>query len=1187
MTTSRPENFSDTQGIKPAVQELIAGDPQRIDGYWLAGRLGSGGQGVVYDAYDGEGHRVAIKVLHSSEEKMRDQLAKEAAVTQRVASFCTARVLAVQTDARKPYIVSEYVAGPSLRAAQRIFIGDDLHRLGTAIATALTTIHDAGVTHRDLKPDNVLLSPDGPRVIDFGIARTQDMSLTATGLVTGTPTYMAPEVFTGQRADTKADVFAWGAIMVFAATGEDPFKADNLGGVMHRVLSVHPDLSTMPRNLRPLVEAALEKDPATRPSARDLLLALVSGDDADTRGLLTKGSRTARDLHVPETVDPALGTLAEDAYGALTPETRELVPEVFLRFVSVDQDGRESGRRVSIEELLEGRPERETVIIEHILQTFSYLITRKGDDVALTRPALLRAWPRLRQWIDADRDGLPVLNQITTAARYWADHGRRIGDLLQGSRLEHALSWATTGRRHLTLTPQERDFLTAGTLLTKKRARRRRLTIAALAGLLVVALVAGGLAVRQSEVVAEQRDRATGRQLAVEADQLRTADPAKAMLLSVAGWRLAPDAETRSSMTASLYRPESAAFRQPAAKGLTLRAVSGDGRRLASVSEDGVRVYDVRTRRRTAFWAWPGGHDGFPTGAALSPSGSLLITATQGQVTAWDVMTGRKRAQHPVHQGAPLIRVAFGDHEWIVAITIEREIESLWDVRTGRAVKVPLESVESMSISADGRTLAAIRMGRLHVLRLPDMTEDTRFRRTCGRIVAFSPDSRHLLCVRGTITTYDLASGTRVTSPDGEWRWTATGSPAELDEAAHTGMRFSRDGRLLLGFADESIRLWDATTGAVLFTHRTEGTASDAWLDPDNRTIRYLQDDSVVSLDARPNVLATKMPKSGSGQAISPDGRWIATGGENSPIRIWDVQARRFTGTLPGSEKASDEAVFDRQGHMLVTQEMNGEFRAWEVATHTLRWKRPIPKDSEVSGMAFTPDGKSFVAAIGAPNSSGHGQHLLTLDAASGRQTNKAPLETDAGAIAFSADGQSLISVYGRILDPRTGSPVGTGFNTTDENSVIATSPAGPLMAVSGVDGTVALWDSRQQTALSPMLRGTPGGTPGRLAFSPDGALVAAITESETTKLVQLWDVATKRRLAAVPLYVDFVTALGFTGDSALLIVTDQQGTVTTLPVSGDRIARAVCRRAGRTLTPAEWKQHLGDVTYREICPAG
>ncbi|MEV1179298.1 serine/threonine-protein kinase, partial [Nonomuraea sp. NPDC049784] len=559
--------------------------------------------------YDADGSRVAVKVLHAAGDRaVRDRFVKETTAARRVSSFCTARVLAADLDGRRPYLVSEYVPGPSLGAAVRDgrrFTGDDLFRLATAVATALTAIHDAGVVHRDLKPDNVLLGPDGPRVIDFGIARTLDMSLTKTGEVSGTPAYMAPEVFTGERAGAPADVFAWGAIMVFAATGREPFAADNLGAVMHRVLSHRPDLSVLPPRLAALVGAGLDKDPAARPAARDLLLALVSGNGSDTRGLLAAGSRTARGVHGREQGDPALGTIAEDAYASLGPEEREVAAEVFLRLVAVGEDGREAGRSAGYDELFEGRPERESAAVRRVLDAFSYVIGNGHGTVSLSRPGLLRAWPRLRMWVDADRDGLAMLNSVNAAARHWAENGRRDADVLQGSRLEQALSWAATGRRHVTLTPFEQDFLRAGTELTRRRARRRTLTTVALAGLLVVSLVVGGLAVWQRQETARQRDILAAKQAAAEADRQRTIDPSLAMLLSVAAWRISPaQPEARSSLAASLQQQETAVFRDPPVKGVARRMLSRDGRTLVSASEGGVNVYDVRTGRRTA--SWPG-----------------------------------------------------------------------------------------------------------------------------------------------------------------------------------------------------------------------------------------------------------------------------------------------------------------------------------------------------------------------------------------------------------------------------------------------------------------------------------------------------------------------------------------------------------------------------------------------------
>ncbi|WP_449061971.1 serine/threonine-protein kinase [Planomonospora algeriensis] len=259
---------------------LAPGDPERLGGYRLAARLGAGGRGVVYEAYDEAGGRVAVKVLHdgmAADPVLRARFAGEVSAAQRVASCCTARLIAVEKDGPEPYIVSEYVDGPSLRDAVRtggVLTGDRLTRLAAAIATALAAIHEAGVVHRDLKPDDVLLGPDGPRVVDFGIARTKVTSLIFPARVVGSPSYTAPEVLTAARVGPAADVFAWGAVVLFAATGRSPFEAGSVGAILHRVLTGEPSTDVLPEPLRSLVAAALDKDPEARPSSRDLLLGL-------------------------------------------------------------------------------------------------------------------------------------------------------------------------------------------------------------------------------------------------------------------------------------------------------------------------------------------------------------------------------------------------------------------------------------------------------------------------------------------------------------------------------------------------------------------------------------------------------------------------------------------------------------------------------------------------------------------------------------------------------------------------------------------------------------------------------------------------------------------------------------------------------------------------------------------------
>ncbi|MER6811640.1 protein kinase [Spirillospora sp. NPDC000708] len=258
--------------------------PDRIGPYRVADRLGEGGMGTVYVGLDGTGRKVAIKVIrreYAADRQYRARFQAEVAAAQRVRPFCTAPVLDADPAADPPYLVTEFVNGPSLDAAvakDGPLRGADLEAVAVGIATALTAIHDAGVVHRDLKPANVLLSTFGPRVIDFGIARSVDGTrLTATGGIVGTPAFMAPEQLDGRGATPASDVFAWGATVAFAARGGPCFGGDSIPAIIHQIVSGEPDLGGLSGTLRSAVEAALAKDPARRPSAQALLDRLISG----------------------------------------------------------------------------------------------------------------------------------------------------------------------------------------------------------------------------------------------------------------------------------------------------------------------------------------------------------------------------------------------------------------------------------------------------------------------------------------------------------------------------------------------------------------------------------------------------------------------------------------------------------------------------------------------------------------------------------------------------------------------------------------------------------------------------------------------------------------------------------------------------------------------------------------------
>ncbi|MEU8147612.1 serine/threonine-protein kinase [Nonomuraea sp. NPDC048901] len=275
---------------------LLAGDPAQVGPYRVAGRLGQGGQGVVYLGESAAGERVAIKLLtHATGDEGRAGFAKEIELARRVKAFCTATVLATGELNGVPYVISEYVDGPSLArvlAERGPLRPAELRRLAIGSLTALTAIHQAGVVHRDLKPGNVLLGRDGPRVIDFGISRALDSSeLTGEHLV-GTPPYMAPEQFGGAGAGPPADLFAWAATVVCAASGKPPFGSGDLPSVLNRILSAEPDLGDLRGDLRDLVARCLAKDPAARPTAARALLTLL-GHPVPPQGLLTEGTRSA------------------------------------------------------------------------------------------------------------------------------------------------------------------------------------------------------------------------------------------------------------------------------------------------------------------------------------------------------------------------------------------------------------------------------------------------------------------------------------------------------------------------------------------------------------------------------------------------------------------------------------------------------------------------------------------------------------------------------------------------------------------------------------------------------------------------------------------------------------------------------------------------------------------------------
>ncbi|MGW5402480.1 protein kinase domain-containing protein [Streptomyces sp. NPDC003952] len=282
-----------------------AGFPEYAGQYRLESVLGSGGMGVVHLATSESGLKLAVKIVHPQhavDPEFRARFRQEVAAARRVSGAFTAPVVDADPDAERPWMATLFIDAPTLseRVRDQVLEPRELARLAAGLAEALRDIHRAGVVHRDLKPSNVLMDPGGVRVIDFGISRPADSDLrTETGKLIGTPPFMAPEQFQRPReVGTAADVFALGAVLVYAATGRGPFDSDSHYLVAYQVVHSEPDLTGLPQRLAPLVAQCLAKDPAERPSADALIVALRAvayPTDQDTQAFIPQPRRPAPD----------------------------------------------------------------------------------------------------------------------------------------------------------------------------------------------------------------------------------------------------------------------------------------------------------------------------------------------------------------------------------------------------------------------------------------------------------------------------------------------------------------------------------------------------------------------------------------------------------------------------------------------------------------------------------------------------------------------------------------------------------------------------------------------------------------------------------------------------------------------------------------------------------------------------
>ncbi|MEU7889849.1 protein kinase [Microbispora bryophytorum] len=1202
--------------------------PLRLGRYWLATRLGSGGQGVVYEAYDEAANRVAVKVLHAylaGDHFLRRRFAKEVQAAERVPPFCTARVLGHDLDSDRPYIVSEFVPGPSLRRSViegRPLGPEALHRLAVGIATALTAIHGAGVVHRDLKPENVLLGPDGPRVIDFGVARAAGVTTgTSEGLM-GTPAYMAPEVFSGGQAEPAADVFAWAAVVLFAATGRDAFDGPTPVAAINRLLTHHPDLGALPTGLRELAAAALSKDPAARPSAQRLLLSLLGGTGPGS-ALLTDGTQAAAGVRPPDSLaaEPALGVVAEQVYAALAPGDREVARDLLLRLVDV-RDGEEVARSATLGELVEGRPDTEEA--QRVLEALdrASLVRLNAGTVTLGKAALLRAWPRLHEWVNSDHESIDRHRRLGEAARRWAANGRLAEDLLRGSALHAALAWTASTR--LTLNSLEKEFLQRSSASSVRQGRRRRLLAGTVTVLLVGALTGGLFAwqqARRSEAsnrrlavsdrrLAEQRAHAAARRVALQADALRDSDPVKAMLLSVAAYRIAQVPEARAAVFSALGQQEQRVFKDPALANEG-RALSLNGRILVSAGADEVTAYDVSTGKTIRTFTGVGQG---PFSAALSPDGDTLALGRNG-IHLWSLRTGKRLGGGAVvprredsDKGDPSeLRFSPGGGYLWAYQNRGGPYYALWNVEK-RRLEVPPETLpesEILELSAatlgphddfgavaitDGEEPAVTLRtfpagGPVHGKRLPENLP--------GRILAFSPDAT-LAVIAGQETDEEKIRLWNMIK--GDWGREFYGPSQDAV--------FSADGTLLVTSGSNqqgtTVALWRVKDGVQLLNLTIDAAiVGSPRISPDNGTLTLLDETGqVTAYDISRYMRAPDVP-----DADAENREFNATGDAlfalaDGVLHRWALPGLTQTNLKikPGTNDEFEELgmAVSPDGRTLATSVLNDstpKLTLWDIETRRkLRDVTLKEESAEKRELRFSPDGRLLAFNHGQPNDYTGEGGVEIVDVRRRKQVMRfTPVAGD--HMSFSADGKTLVTADDGGVDvidlvkkkllPRSKGPgtLAKGWMVLAPKGGLAASPYGGR--------AVALWNTHTWKPTGQLLRLPGNALNGR--FSPDGRFLAVAHDTRVT----LFDVAGGYQLGA-PQVVTVAEAaednairpvMAFSKDSSVLHVLGGDGTLHELPVAPERVVPEVCRRAGRPLTPAEWQEHVGgEVPYVKTC---